>query len=39
VEQGQRWGKRYEFKGSALKYLLVGNPFQRICPPARKTDP
>ena len=32
------WSKKeggmYDYSGAALKYLLVGNPFQRICAPA-----
>jgi hypothetical protein len=35
-EQGQVWGKHYEFGGAALKYILIGNPFQRMCAPIAK---
>jgi hypothetical protein len=35
-EAGQAYGKRYEFGGAALKYILIGNPFQRICAPTTK---
>lgn len=35
-EAGQTYGKRYEFGGAALKYILIGNPFQRICAPTTK---
>jgi len=34
LEGGKPWGRQYAFSGSALKYLLVGNPFQRICAPS-----
>lgn len=32
-EGGKPWGRNYTFSGAALKYILVGNPFQRICAP------
>ena len=35
-EKGARWGRNYEFSGEALKYLLIGNPFQKICAPAKR---
>lgn len=38
-KQGAGWGKRYEFKGAALKYLLIGNPHQRICAPPKEPQP
>ncbi len=37
--QSQRWGRRYAFRGAALKYLLIGNAHQRICPPAKEKPP
>ncbi|MGJ7609376.1 MULTISPECIES: hypothetical protein [unclassified Variovorax] len=40
TEKGKRWGeKTYEFTGEALKYILIGNPFQRICAPIKRAAP
>lgn len=36
---GQPWGKNYNYSGAALKYILIGNPYQRICAPRPKPSP
>ncbi|WP_162585769.1 hypothetical protein [Variovorax sp. RA8] len=38
-EGGRPWGKNYNYSGAALKYILIGNPFQRICSPKPREQP
>jgi hypothetical protein len=30
---------RYDYLGAALKYVLIGNPHQRMCAPSKETSP
>lgn len=34
-----RWRRDYDYHGAALKYVLIGDPNQPLCPPARKESP
>ena len=38
-EQGAAVNRYYAFKGAALKYVLIGNPHQRICAPKKEPSP
>lgn len=38
-DQSARWGRDYAFRGSALKYILIGNAHQRICAPTQEKLP
>lgn len=35
----ERWHRHYDYQGAALKYLLIGDPNQPLCPPPRETSP
>lgn len=36
ADQSARWGRHYAYRGSALKYILIGNAHQRICAPRQE---
>ena len=38
-KDSKRWQRQYEFQGAALKYILIGNPHQRICSPYTGASP